>query len=40
VGSLEGDDLLGEVQFWTIIARWKSLEDKPAIMPFGGVGGY
>jgi len=35
VGSFEGDDLLGEVQFRTMIARWKSLDDKPAIMLFG-----
>jgi hypothetical protein len=39
VGTFEGDDLLGEVQFWTMIARWKSLDDKPAIMLCGGVRG-
>ena len=39
VGSIEGDDLLGEVQFWTMMARWKSPDDKPAIMLFGGVRG-
>jgi hypothetical protein len=39
VGSSDGDGLLGEVQFWTMIARWKSLDDKPAIMRFGGVRG-
>ena len=36
-GSFEGYDFLGEVQFWTMMARWKSLDDKPAIMLFGGV---
>ena len=39
VGSFEGDDLPGEAQFWTMIARCKSLDDKPAIMLCGGVRG-